>query len=64
VNNEGYQASLERNKIYVALPDPEAQSAGDIRVIDESGEDYLFSARRFVAVELPLAVQASVRRAS
>lgn len=64
VNNEGYQASLERNKIYVALPDAEAESAGDIRVIDESGEDYLFAAERFVAVELPQAVQASVRRAS
>ena len=64
VNNGGYRASLERNKIYLALPDPEAESAGAIRVIDESGEDYLFSARRFVAVEVPLAVQASVRRAS
>jgi hypothetical protein len=64
VNNHGYQASLERNKIYVALPDPEAEAAGDVRVIDESGEDYLFSAKRFVAVELPQAVQASVRRAS
>jgi hypothetical protein len=64
VNNDGYQASLERNKIYVALPDVEAESAGDIRVIDESGEDYLFSAKRFVAVELPQAVQTSVRRAS
>ncbi len=64
VSNEGYQASLERNKIYVALPDADAESVGDIRVIDESGEDYLFSAKRFVAVELPQAVQASVRRAS
>jgi hypothetical protein len=62
VNNDGYQASLERNKIYVALPDADAE-AGDIRVIDESGEDYLFSAKRFVAVELPRAVQASVCRA-
>jgi hypothetical protein len=64
VNNQGYQASLERNKIYIALPDPEAESDGDLRVIDESGEDYLFSADRFVAVELPHAVRASVRRAS
>ena len=64
VDNHGYQASLERNKIYVALSDVDAESAGDIRVIDESGEDYLFAAKRFVAVELPLAVQASVRRVS
>jgi hypothetical protein len=64
VNNDGYGASLERNKIYVALPDPDAEATGDIRVIDESGEDYLFAAKRFVAIELPAAVQASVRRAS
>jgi len=64
VNNDGYRASLERNKIYVALPDERAEAAGDIRVVDESGEDYLFAAKRFVAVELPAAVQASVRRAS
>ena len=64
VDNRGYEASLERNKIYVALPDAEAESSGDLRVIDESGEDYLFGAKRFVAVELPQAVRASVRRAS
>jgi hypothetical protein len=64
VNNQGYQASLERNKIYIALVDPGAESDGDLRVIDESGEDYLFSADRFVAVELPQAVRASVRQAS
>ena len=64
VDNDGYQASLERNKIYVALADVDAESSGDIRVIDESGEDYLFAPKRFVAVELPLAVRVSVRRAS
>lgn len=64
VNSDGYEASLERNKIYVALPDAKAELAGDVRVIDESGEDYLFAAKRFVAIELPEAVQASVRRAS
>ena len=64
VRNEGYEAALERNKIYVALPDEDAERAGDIRVIDESGEDYLYTAKRFVAIELPEAVQASVRRAS
>ena len=40
---------LERNKIYTVLPDIEAERDGDLRVIDESGEDYLFSANRFVA---------------
>ena len=63
IDNQGYEASLERNKIYLALADDDAARRGDIRVIDESGEDYLFSARRFVVVELPAAVQVSVRRA-
>src|SRR5271170_6093939 len=49
IRNEGYEASLERNKIYAVLPDAEAERDGDLRVIDESGEDYLFSADRFVA---------------
>jgi hypothetical protein len=64
VNNAGYGASLERNKIYIALPDQQAERDGDVRVIDESGEDYLFSASRFVAIEVPQAVRTSVRRAS
>ena len=64
VENGGYEASLERNKIYLVLPDPEAEASGDLRVVDESGEDYLFAAKRFVAVDLPEAVQASVKRAS
>ena len=64
VDNEGHQVSLERNKIYIVLPDAEAEASGDLRVIDESGEDYLFAARRFVAVEVPATVQASVKRAS
>lgn len=53
VQNEGYEASLERNKIYTVLPDEDAERDGDLRVIDESGEDYLFSADRFVAIESP-----------
>lgn len=64
VKNKGYGASLERNKIYVALPDPEAEAEGDVRVIDESGEDYLFPAAYFVAIEVPRAVVASLRKAS
>ena len=60
VRNEGYEASLERNKIYAILPDDEAERHGDFRVVDESGEDYLFAADRFVAIEAPTAVRASV----
>jgi hypothetical protein len=64
VDNEGYEASLERNKIYVVLPDKTAEKDGDIRVVDESGEDYLFAADRFVAIDIPPAVKASLLKAS
>jgi hypothetical protein len=64
VQNKGYEASLERNKIYTVLPDEEAERDGDLRVIDESGEDYLFSADRFVAIEVPASVRASVVKGS
>jgi len=63
VRNDGYEASLERNKIYTVLRDDDAERDGDIRVIDESGEDYLFSADRFVAIEVPVAVRASLLKA-
>ena len=61
VRNEGYEASLERHKIYTILRDVAAERDGDLRVMDESGEDYLFSADRFVAIDVPAAVRASLR---
>ena len=64
VDSNGYEASLERNKIYVVLSDKDAERGGDIRVIDESGEDYLFSADRFVAIDVPAAIKASLLKAS
>jgi hypothetical protein len=64
ISNKGNEASLERNKIYVVLPDPKAEADGLLRVIDEDAEDYLYPAEWFVAVELPKAVQASLRKAS
>jgi len=64
VRNDGYEASLERNKIYAVLPDAAAEREGDIRVVDESGEDYVFSADRFVAIEVPAAVKASLLKTS
>ncbi len=60
IHNTGYEASLERNKIYVVIPDETAERDGDLRVVDESGEDYLFSADRFVAVDVPATVRASL----
>src|SRR6266545_2255062 len=64
VDSTGYEASLERNKIYVVLFDEDAERDGDLRVVDESGEDYLFSAARFVAIDVPAAVKASLLKAS
>lgn len=64
VNNDGYEASLDRNKIYVVVPDKDAEKDGDLRIVDESGEDYLFSADRFVAIDVPAAVKASLLKAS
>ena len=64
VNNTGYEASLERNKIYVVVRDKDAERNGDIRFVDESGDDYLFGADRFVAIDVPAAVKASLLKAS
>jgi len=64
ISNAGNEASLERNKLYVVLPDPKAEADGLLRVIDEDAEDYLYPAEWFVAVEVPKAVQASLRKAS
>jgi putative heme iron utilization protein len=61
VRNDGYEASLERNKIYAVVPDRKAEREGELRVIDESGEDYLFSADRFVKIEVPAAVRQSLK---
>ena len=60
INNRGYSASLELHKIYLTLPDEDAAQDGDIRVVDESGEDYLYSADRFVEIELPRTVRQSL----
>ncbi len=64
VKNAGYEASLERNKLYVVLPDADAERQGDVRVVDESGEDYLYPAEWFVALEVPKAVEESLLKAS
>jgi hypothetical protein len=51
VDNSEYPASLELHKIYRVLPDEDAAADGDLRVIDESGEAYLYPAECFVTVE-------------
>ena len=53
VRNDDYQASLELRKIYRVLPDKKAKEKALLRVIDESGEDYLYPADFFVPIEVP-----------
>lgn len=60
VKNTGYPASLELHKIYRVIPDEDAAEDGDIRVIDESGEDYLYPAEWFAEIQLPRSVQKSL----
>jgi hypothetical protein len=57
IDNSGYPASLELHKVYAVLPDERAAIDDFLRVVDESGEDYLYSAKRFVSVELPQKVK-------
>ncbi len=64
VRNTGYPASLELRKIYQALGDPDAEVHGLLRVIDESGEDYLYPHRFFMALDLPQPVESALRRAA
>jgi hypothetical protein len=64
IQNSGYPASLELHKIYRVLPDADAARDGDIRVIDESGEDYLYPAEWFATVDLPRRVRRSLLRRS
>ena len=53
IDNEGYEASLELRKIYQVLSPEPNDPEGYIRIIDESGEDYLYTAKAFEAVDLP-----------
>ena len=60
LNNEGYPASLETRKIYVALRDLLAEKHGLLRVIDESGDDYLYPKTFFRSIALPAAIRKAV----
>ncbi|QQO18280.1 hypothetical protein JJB99_29325 [Bradyrhizobium diazoefficiens] len=60
VNNEGYAVSLEKRKLYEVLRDPVAEKNGLLRVVDESGEDYLYPKTLFRSIALPLAVKRAV----
>ena len=53
IDDGGYRVSLEVRKVYVTLPDERAAEDQFIRVIDETGEDYLYPAKLFVPIEIP-----------
>jgi len=61
---EDYPASLELHKIYLVIPDDDAASEGDIRVVDESGEDCLYTSSYFAFIQDPQVVEESLLRAS
>jgi hypothetical protein len=60
IDNESYAASLEKRKIYIALRDAAADKNGLLRIVDESGEDYLYPKKAFRPIALPLAVKRAV----
>jgi hypothetical protein len=64
VDNEGYEVSLERRKIYVSVPDVRAERHGQLRIIDESGEGYLYPKESFVSVALPQPIRRAVLEAA
>jgi hypothetical protein len=64
VQNEGYPASLELWKVYRVLPDDKAAKHQLMRVVDESGEDYLYDQSWFVPIRLPQAAKEAMLAAS
>ena len=64
LRNRGYAASLEVRKLYPFINDPDAEANDLIRVVDESGEDYLYPAGLFRKLALPQEVQRAIRMAS
>jgi len=64
INNDDYPASLELHKIYLVVPDEDVAADGDIRVIDESREDYIYPASYFAHINVPEDVEQSLLRAS
>lgn len=64
ISNAGYPASLELHKIYRVVPDRDAAADGDIRIVDESGEDYLYPSAYFAPIKVPVAVEKSLLHAT
>jgi hypothetical protein len=60
VDNTDYEMSLQRRKVYQVVPDADAEKDDYVRVIDETGEDYLFPASRFVFLNVPRRIEEAV----
>ncbi len=60
IKNEDYEVSLELRKLYEVLSDPKSEQLGMVRVVDESGEDYLYPQAFFARISLPEAVEEQV----
>jgi len=64
VDNDGYAVSLEKRKIYIALRDAGAEKHGLLRIVDESGDDYLYPKTFFRSIALPQAVRKAILAAA
>lgn len=64
IDNASYQASLEVRKLYEVLPDEDAAKHEQMRIIDESGEDYLYPKSLFAPVDVPLSTESLLLRAA
>jgi hypothetical protein len=64
VDNHGYESSLETRKLYEVLPDKTAEKHHQIRIIDESGEDYLYPEKYFAPIRLPLVTKEKLELAT
>jgi len=64
IKNDDYPASLETRKLYQVVPDPRAEKLDQLRIIDESGEDYLYPQEYFVSVTLPDATEQAIIKAA
>jgi hypothetical protein len=64
INNSDYPVSLEKRKLYEVVPDADASAIDHIRIVDESGEDYIYPASCFIDANLPKETQAAVVKAA
>lgn len=64
ISNIDYAAALEKRKIYQVIPDEQAAAHGLVRIIDESGEDYLYPTAYFIPIDFPPTIQDALLQAA